>query len=154
MSKTINLTPESIEKITRFVAKKAPGIGYEITIPKDAKEAIEKGVNLVWKKIVEEEMQYIDGVYDMEIVDEVLDEVEVDIDDLIEANESLKVEQFFLPGGEGKPVSLEEFRVALLRAVTDDLKSAWMDVIRKAVEEVHGEDPLGGGDGLAFPEAD
>lgn len=154
MSNTINLTPGTITAITDLINEKADEIGYDINVPRDAKDALNKGAALAWTKVLEFEMQYVDDLQDDHIVTTILDEVEVNVDSLIAANDAYQIEQFFLPNGEGKPLSLQDFQVGLYRAVMDDLKSAWMDVIRRAVEEVHGEDPLGGNDGLTFPASD
>lgn len=151
MSNTIDLTPETIKTITRLIAEKADGIEYDINIPREAHEAVAKGAPLMWAKVLEFEYQYVDSAQEEGVPEEVFHEADLGIDTLIDANDAYQIDQFFLPSGEGKPLSLQDFWIALSRAVTDDLSSAWMDVIRKAVKEVYGEDPLGGGDGLTFP---
>ena len=154
MPNTINLTPESIETITSRITARSESIEYSIHIPRDQREAVSKGASLMWAKVVEYEYRYIDSAQDKGVAEEVFDEADIDIDSLIDANESYSVEQFFLPSGEGKPLSLEDFQVGLSRAVTDDLVSAWQALIREVIEEVHGEDPLGGNEGLVFPGVD
>lgn len=154
MSNAINLTPASIAEITRRITAKADEIEYEIYVPSEVGKAVAKGAPLMWAKILEFEYQYIDSVVDDGVLDEVLYEADFDIDSLVDANESYQIQQFFLPNGEGMPLSLEDFQVALSRAITDDLQSAWLDVIRRVIEGVHGEDPLGVGEGLTFPEGD
>lgn len=151
MSNAIDLTPETIETITRLIAEKADGIEYDINIPREAHETVTKGAPLMWAKVLEFEYQYVDSAQEVGVPEEVFHETDLDIDTLIDANDAYQIDQFFLPSGEGKPLSLQDFQVALFRAITDDLNSAWMDAIRKVVKEVHGEDPLGGGDGLTFP---
>lgn len=154
MSNTINLTPESIETITSRITAKSESIEYSIHIPHDQREAVSKGAPRMWANVLEFEFQYIDSAQDAGVADEVFEEAGLDVDSLIEANETYQIEQFFLPSGEGKPLSLEDFQVGLSRAVTDDLVSAWQALIREVIEEVHGEDPLGGNEGLVFPGVD
>lgn len=152
MSNDITLTAESIEKIARRVAEKSVEIDYEVRIPSDEREGVQKGASLFWEHVLEHEYQYIDSAQDPEVMEDICEEAGLDIDSLLEANETLKVEHFWFPDGEGKPVSLEGFRVALVRAVISDLASAWMATVREVIEEVCGLDPLGGNDGLTFPE--
>lgn len=151
MSEAINLTPETIETITHRVTERAGEIKYNVTIPADEREAVVKGAPLVWSKIVESEYQYIDSARDEGVTDEVLLEAEVDIEALMDANEDYEVEWHHLPNHDASRISHGGFLVGLSRAITDDLASAWEDVIREVIEEVCGLDPLGGGDGLTFP---
>lgn len=149
MTSTINFTPESIQEITHRITAKAGEIEYAITIPQDATADVAKGAPQVWAKVLECEYAYIDSARDD--TEDIAEEVGLDLDGFMDANESLKVEHFWFPDGEFQPVSLEEFRVALHRAVVSDLASAWEALVRDVIEEVCGVDPLGGGDGLFFP---
>lgn len=152
MSNDITLTAESIEEITHRITEQSAEIEYNISISGDDRESAAKGAPLFWKKVLEDEYEYIDSAQDPEVMEDICEEAGLDIDSLLEANETLKVEHFWFPDGEGKPVSLEDFRVALVRAVISDLASAWMATVREVIEEVCGLDPLGGNDGLTFPE--
>lgn len=151
MSNAITLTREDIQTITRRVTEQSDSITYGVKVPEDEQERISKGAPLIWVQVQNLEYQYIDSAEDDGVVDEVFYEAGLDIDSLIDANEALKVDHYHFPKDEGEPLSLEDFRVGLSRAVLSDLSSAWVALIRSVIEEVCGEDPLGGGDGLTFP---
>lgn len=148
---TVRLTPESIEEITRRIAKKAPEIEYEVTIPDDRRDNAAKGASLLWARILECEYEYIDSAQDSDDILDVVEAAGLDIDSLMDDNEALEVDSSHFPNYDNYRVSMDDFRVALFRAIESDLSSAWMNLIREEVKGVHGEDPLEGGGGLRFP---
>lgn len=146
MSNSIVLTSKTITTITERIKSDSSKIEYSISIPADVD--MSQGVILAWKETVENEEQYVDVIQDNENVDDILTRMGVDFDSLFEENEDTEIEAFHF--GEGIPVSLCDFKAGLRRAILSDLGSAWASCIREAIEDICGEDPLGGNEGLEF----
>lgn len=147
----ITLTPASIEEIARLVTEKAPDITYEVHFPQDDREFAAKGASLYWAKVVENQDQYIDDTLDSDAMEDLIEEAGLNLEDLADNNGSLRIDLTNLPNGDLGTASLDDFKIALQRAIISDLGSAWSNAVREAIITVCGTDPQGGGDGLTFP---
>lgn len=146
MSNNIEITAETVEEITEQIKANASDISYEICLPTNCSG--EQGVLLVWGKIVEAQMNYIDSFQDNSDIEGILREMGVTVDELVAVNKHTEIEPFYF--GEDKAISFFDFELALRRAILSDLGSAWVGLIRETIEDITGEDPLGGNDGLKF----
>lgn len=147
----IILTPVSIEEIAHLVAEKATDITYEVHFPEDDRKFAAKGASLYWAKVVENEDQYIDETRDSDAMEDLIEEAGLNLEDLADNNSSLRIDLSNLPNGDLGTASMDDFKIALQRAIISDLGSAWSDAVREAIVTVCGIDPQGGGDGLTFP---
>lgn len=146
MSNNLELTAEIVEEITEQIKSEASEISYAISLPSNCSG--EQGVLLVWNKIVESESDYIDSFQDHSDIEGFLREMGVEVDEIVAVNKHTEIEPFYF--GEDKAISLFDFEHALRRAILSDLGSAWVGLIRETIEDITGEDPLGGNDGLKF----
>lgn len=142
------ITPETAKLISEKIEENAENTVYNISLPFNKREILNGFIINLWDEMVYEEYEYPDFIREDGEVSKHFNSLGLDMGKFVEINDELELNIDIFSNPQ-YTITLDVVKAELIKAIYDDIASAWENALREAIEEVTGKDPLSG-DGVQF----
>lgn len=142
------ITPETAKLISKKIKENTQSAVYNISIPFGKREVLNNFIIELWDEMVYEEYEYPDFIREDGEVSKHFNSLGLDMGKFVEINDELELNIDIFANPQ-YTITLDAVKAELVKGIYDDIASAWENVLREAIEEVTGKDPLSG-DGVQF----